>query len=222
MKKNTNTKRNPILMTLAAGALLLGLAFAQMGGGPQAAQQPTTPLTEEAKTALYYALTGPEGEYAAYAMYSAVIEKYGAVEPYVSIQQAEAKHIAALQRQLDAYGIAYPENPYLGKVPAPESLEDAAKAWAEGEVNNVAMYDELMPLVADYPNLVQVFTNLRAASENMHLPAFQLAAENGGTLTPEQMQELQQKTGHTHGAGGQGAGGQGNCNHTAPAPATTN
>ncbi len=206
-------KKPTMILTLAAGSLVLGLGFgfAQMGQGkgPGAgagyAQPQTQPLSEEAKNALLEALTGPEGEYAAYAMYTAVIEKYGEVEPYVSIRKAEAKHIEALKRQLDRYGVDYPaENPYLGQVSAPESLEAAAKAWAEGEVANVAMYDRLMEAVADYPGLVQVMDHLRAASQERHLPAFTLAAENGGTLSPEQMQEL-----HTSFAPKQGQGNHG-------------
>lgn len=206
-------KKPTMILTLAAGSLVLGLGFgfAQMGQGkgPGAgagyAQPQTQPLSEEAKNALLEALTGPEGEYAAYAMYTAVIEKYGEVEPYVSIRKAEAKHIEALKRQLDRYGVDYPaENPYLGQVSAPESLEAAAKAWAEGEVANVAMYDRLMEAVADYPGLVQVMDHLRAASQERHLPAFTLAAESGGTLSPEQMQEL-----HTSFAPKQGQGNHG-------------
>ena len=38
----------------------------------------------------------PEGEYAAYAMYSAVIVEFGSVEPYVSIREAEGRHIEAI------------------------------------------------------------------------------------------------------------------------------
>ncbi|ADR37572.1 hypothetical protein Ocepr_2122 [Oceanithermus profundus DSM 14977] len=210
-------KKQTMILTLAAGSLVLGLGFgfAQMGQGkgPGAgagyAQVQTQPLSEEAKNALLEALTGPEGEYAAYAMYTAVIEKYGEVEPYVSIRKAEAKHIEALKRQLDRYGVDYPaENPYLGQVSAPESLEDAAKAWAEGEVANVAMYDRLMEAVKDYPNLVQVFDHLRAASQERHLPAFSLAAENGGTLSPEQMQELHDTFASQRGQGQGNHGGQ--------------
>lgn len=217
-------KKQTMILTLAAGSLVLGLGFgfAQMGQGkgPGAgagyAQVQTQPLSEEAKNALLEALTGPEGEYAAYAMYTAVIEKYGEVEPYVSIRKAEAKHIEALKRQLDRYGVDYPaENPYLGQVTAPESLEAAAKAWAEGEVANVAMYDRLMEAVQDYPNLVQVMEHLRAASQERHLPAFSLAAENGGTLSPEQMQELHGTFAGQRGQGQEGHGGQ-DCQRQGP------
>jgi len=190
-------KKNRIILTIVAVLGAFGMALAQHGPAASA------PLSDEAKQAILEALTGPEGEYAAYAMYTAVIEKFGAVEPYVSIREAEARHIEALKRLLDRYGVDYPaENPYLGNVPAPESLEAAARAWAEGEIKNVAMYDRLLPLVQDYPDAVQVFENLRRASQEKHLPAFQAAAENGGTLTKAQMQEL----GMGHGGQGHGPG----------------
>jgi len=132
------------------------------------------------------ALMGPDGEYAALASYQAVIDTFGNVEPYVSIQQAEARHADALIRQLDRMGVEVPDNPYLGNVPAPADLQTAATAWAEGEVANVELYDTLMEQAQD-DRLIRVFDNLRRASAEEHLPAFELAAENGGTLTPEQM-----------------------------------
>jgi len=192
-------------LAVSMGVLLvLGMGLGLAQGGPPAGRgagyaASGGQISEEAKQALLEALTGPEGEYAAYAMYDAVIKKYGEVEPYVSIRRAEANHIAALQHQLDSYGIEYPkENPYVGKVSAPDSLEEAAAAWAEGEIANVEMYDRLLAKVADYPNLVRVFENLRSASLNQHLPIFKAAAENGGSLTLAQMQEL----GVAHGHGG--------------------
>jgi len=192
-------KRNKFILTVIALLGAFGLALA--------AKPSTANLSEPAKEAIIEALTGPAGEYAAYAMYNAVIDKYGEVEPYVSIREAEARHIEALKRVLDRYGVAYPkENPYIGKVQAPESLEEAAKAWAEGEVENVAMYDRLIGAVSDYPDVVRVFENLRRASQEKHLPAFLAAAENGGTLTKAQMQQL----GMSHGHGGQGQG-RGKC-----------
>ncbi len=156
--------------------------------------------------AAWEALMGPDGEYAAWAMYGAVIQKFGQVEPYVSIQQAEGRHIEALTRQLNRLGVQVPDNPYIGKVTAPASLKEAAAAWAEGEIANVALYDRLMQAAASDPNLPRVFGNLRNASLNAHLPMFRKAAEGDGTLTQAQMMEFQ---GHGHGQGHGRRGGQG-------------
>jgi len=138
---------------------------------------------------LSVALMGPDGEYAAAASYQAVIDKFGDVEPYLSIQAAEERHSDALIRQLGRLGVDVPDNPYLGTITAPQDLATAAAAWAEGEVANIAMYDLLLTETTD-PALVNVLKNLRSASLESHLPAFKAAAENGGTLTAEQMAEF--------------------------------
>ena len=41
----------------------------------------------------WLALLGPDGEYAAAAMYQAVIDEFGDIEPYVSIKEGEERHI---------------------------------------------------------------------------------------------------------------------------------
>ena len=133
---------------------------------------------------------GPEGEYAAAASYAAVLDAFGQVEPYASIRAAEERHIDALTRQLQRLGVTPPANPYLGRVPAPATLAAAAQAWADGEVANVALYDKLLAAVSGDPGLTRVFTNLRRASADMHLPVFRAAATSGGTLTAAQLIEL--------------------------------
>ena len=135
---------------------------------------------------LWEALMGADGEYAALASYQAVLDEYGDVEPYATIMEAEARHADALGRQLERLGVEVPENPYLGDIPAPADLQTAAEAWAEGEILNVELYDQLIA-DAESEQVIKVFNNLRSASLDSHLPAFELAAENGGVLTAEQM-----------------------------------
>ena len=171
---------------------------------PTESPAPTEPETEEAQDSVddsqpviksqmtdaeivLAALMGPDGEYAAAASYEAVLNKYGSVEPYATIYQAELRHINALVRQLERLGEPVTANPYTGKIMAPKDLTTAAEAWALGEILNVELYDDLIPKT-DNANLLRVLGNLRSASLEMHLPAFELAAENGGTLTSEQMQ----------------------------------
>ena len=154
-------------------------------------EQPPEALEgDPASAAAWEALMSPDGEYAAYAAYSAVIEEFGQVEPYVAIRAAELRHVEALTRQLERRGVTVPENPFLGEVPAPADLATAATAWADGEVANVALYDELLTQVTDDATLTRVLTNLRRASLEMHLPAFRAAADSGGTLTDQQMTAL--------------------------------
>jgi hypothetical protein len=127
------------------------------------------------------ALMSPVGEYAAAASYLAVLDSFGMVEPYATILQGELRHIDALTRQLERAGVEVPENPYIGIVAAPADLQTAAEAWAQGEINNVALYDELLAQ-ADDARLVKVLGNLRRASLESHLPLFEAAAAAGGTL----------------------------------------
>lgn len=154
-----------------------------------AVASPSPPVDPTARAA-WDALMGPDGEYAAAASYQAVIDRYGPVEPYISIKAGEERHIEALVRQLGRFDTTAPANPYLGKIAAPTDLTSAAKAWADGEVANVAMYDELLIAAKNDPGLTRVFTNLRRASQEMHLPAFKAAADNGGQLTADQMDTL--------------------------------
>ena len=85
-------------------------------------------------------------------------------------------------------------------IAAPADLQAAAQAWAEGEVANVELYDKLLSLTDD-PQLVKVLNNLRSASLDSHLPAFEEAAENGGVLDD--------MSGLDHSANGKGRGGHG-------------
>jgi hypothetical protein len=130
---------------------------------------------------------GADGEYAAAAAYAAVIDRYGNVEPYVRIERAELRHVAALVRQLERFGVTVPPNPWIGTIPAPDNLEAAALAWANGEVANVALYDRLLTQTGGDAALDRVFANLRRASEESHLPLFRLAAESGGTIPVDQL-----------------------------------
>ena len=198
------------VLTLIAATLLVGtLASCSMADGeinvdptkvatvteeivPALPEIPVIDITTGAPAAgtnealAWEALMGPDGEYAAAASYAAVLDKYGQVEPYATIYQAELKHVDALIKQLDRAGIVAPANPYMGKIEAPAELTTAAQAWAEGEILNVEMYDVLIAQSSD-SNLTKVLNNLRSASLDSHLPLFELAAANGGTLTAEQM-----------------------------------
>lgn len=149
-----------------------------------------TAPTDKVGAAVWEALMGPDGEYAAASSYEAVIEKFGPVEPYVSIERAELRHIAALTRQLRRLGVDVPDNPYTGTITAPKDLTTAAQAWADGEIANVAMYDRLIAQSGSDQMVVRVLTNLRRASQESHLPLFGAAAANGGTLSPEDMRGM--------------------------------
>ncbi len=156
---------------------------------PSGSASAPTPAPGTPAAAVWEALMGTNGEYANIARYAAIIDKFGPVQPYVNVKAAEEQHISALVRQLQRFGAEIPANPYLGKTSAPADLVSAAKAGVTGEQANVAMFDTLIPQVSDL-GLTRVFSNLRGASQDMHLPLFQAAVDHGGTLTDAQMVEL--------------------------------
>jgi hypothetical protein len=172
-------------------ALALALASAAATAQSQCRLAPASGKTfvasPAAEQALALALAGPDGEYAAYAEYAAILEKFGSVQPYATILQAEERHVAALKRQFEKLGLAVPENPYLGKVQAPTSLKAAAEAGVEAEKRNVAMYDQLLALVKDQGGLAQTFTHLQTASRDCHLPALLAAVANDGQLAAQSL-----------------------------------
>lgn len=136
-----------------------------------------------------------EDERKAEATYAAIIEKFGPVRPFINIISAERRHAAAIERQMQRLGFPIPSNEWEGKGEAPSSLARACELAVQAEIDNVALYDDLLPQIDD-PAVRQVFQNLQDASRNNHLPAFErcLAREKGGAGA---------------GMGGRGRGGHG-------------
>ena len=162
------------IAVLAAGSVVaLGAAY----GWWKACVTSQSELSIAAQEAVLDALEGPEGEYAAYATYAAFLDAYGPVNPFANIMASEERHIDALTRILDRYGVPLPaENPYLGAVSAPESLVAAAQAGVDAEIANAALYEEQLATVAQYSDIAEVFVSLQTASQEKHLPAFERAA----------------------------------------------
>ena len=175
----------PTLGTITI-TVLLGLsgAPAQAQRGAEKRRTETARTEPAAEQALIEALAGPDGEYAAHAEYAAIVQKFGEVQPYASIIRSEECHIAALKRHFEMRGLTVPGDPYTGKTQAPATLKEAAQAALAAEERNVAMYDQLLQRAKDQPDLVRVFTHLRWASREQHLPAFKAAAAKGGQFEP--------------------------------------
>lgn len=112
-----------------------------------------------------------DDERKAEASYAAVIEKFGPVRPFINIISAERRHAAAIENQMERLGFEIPENLWQGKVDAPSSLAIACKQAVQAEIENVALYDRLIPLIPD-AGVRHVFERLRDASRDNHLPAF--------------------------------------------------
>lgn len=171
-----SVKRSTIAVAVLLGALTAGCGQGpsdERGVGsepaapaPAAAGQPPTP---ELPAILTRAI---EEERGAKASYDKVIAAIGPVAPFPAIAGSEAQHIAALEAVATARGIALPSGSAEGQEP-PATRAEACATGVAAERADIALYDELLPQVEAYPDVVRVLTSLRAASENNHLPAFQ-------------------------------------------------
>lgn len=117
-----------------------------------------------------------DDEYKAHATYEAVINKLGSIRPFSMIIRAEEQHISSLKALYDKYGIPVPADPYTNVEVAATKAENCA-VGVQAEIDNAALYrEELLPAVADYPDITSVFTRLMNASQDNHLPAFSKCA----------------------------------------------
>lgn len=177
-----------VLAVMGAVWALPHSAAAQAYFGPRGADRPVaeTPggiaailedpyageLSEAEVEALKLALVD---EYRAWSTYETVIADFGAVRPFTNIQRAEENHIAALVALFNRYGLEVPVNEFAGNIPAFDTLAEACEAGVQAEIDNAALYDQLLSMVEN-PELVQVFTSLQEASQTKHLPAFERCA----------------------------------------------
>lgn len=171
--------RLPLLLVLTLGLSRLAWPAADQKGAEKLLRQPSAARLTAAQ-ALTEALAGPDGEYAARAEYAVIINKFGDVQPFATIVQAEQRHIEALKRHFEMRGLAVPADDYPGKVAAPATLAEAAASGVKAEERNVAMYERLLAATRDQRDLQTVFTHLQWASREHHLPAFKAAVDNRG------------------------------------------
>ncbi len=143
------------------------------GRGNGAGSSPVTgELDEASQAALVEAL---EEEYRALATYEAIMDQFGAAQPFASIARSEERHAEALVALFDLYGLDVPAAPEFEAAEF-DSLQDACAAGVQAEIADAALYDRLFEVVTA-PDVVRVFTNLQNASLNNHLPAFEACAE---------------------------------------------
>ncbi|WP_456274415.1 ferritin family protein [Bacillus sp. AK031] len=112
-----------------------------------------------------------EDEYLAQRRYDLILNKFGDVRTFSRIQQAELRHIYALQTLFQRYGIQIPEDESYLFATVRDTIKNAYASGVQGEIDNIAMYNTFLGynLPAD---IQAVFINLRNASLN-HLEAFE-------------------------------------------------
>jgi hypothetical protein len=142
-----------------------------------ASSEVKTTIDEKTKNALLDALAD---ERRAQAFYSAVIKKFGDVRPFSNIVKAEQKHEAHLLPLFQKYGVSVPKNEEASKeIKVPESIIDACKEGIKAEKKNLEMYNAFFAFVKEQ-DIRDVFTWLRDASQNNHLPAFERCSQGMG------------------------------------------
>ena len=154
-----------------------GLTAVSLGTG--AAQARTAPLPVPVIEAMNAALAD---ERKARATYEAILERFGDVRPFSNIVHAERRHIDALLPLYARYGVTVPDDTtVLPEEVFTEDMLGLCQIGVAAEIENVRLYDEeLLPAVADYPDIAAVMQRLRDASYDNHLPAFQRCVDRGG------------------------------------------
>lgn len=119
-----------------------------------------------------------DDEYKSYATYAQVIADIGPVRPFINIIEAEARHFSALLALFTAYGVTPPKDRWRGNAPRFASLPAACVAAVQGEIDNVAIYDRVLNST-NRTDILRVYSAVREASLDRHLPAFRRCAERG-------------------------------------------
>jgi len=136
-------------------------------------------------------------EFKAYETYSKIIEKFGLVQPFVNIKEAEAVHYSALVKLMEKYQIQIPINDWYLKIEIPNTLIECCEMGVAGEINNIAMYNNLLQY-AQEDDIKDVLFRLQAASFNNHLPTFRncvLAHYNSGNNENINQENIMEKLG---------------------------
>ncbi len=116
-------------------------------------------------------------EFKAYETYTKIIEKFGAITPFINIKEAEAVHYSALIPFLQKYNVQIPVNDWSEKIQVPNTYIECCELGVASEINNIAMYDNLIANTKE-EDVKDILYKLQAASYNNHLPAFRKAVLN--------------------------------------------
>ncbi len=144
--------------------------------GAQNQPVPSAPQIDPTQKAILAAL---DDERKAKGFYSAVLAKYGQVMPFTRIVQAEGRHESALLSLSEKYNIKTPADEWASKkIEVPQTLAAAYQEAIKIEKENVAMYDGFLKTIQQ-EDVRSVMSQLRWASKERHLPAFERHASGG-------------------------------------------
>lgn len=110
-------------------------------------------------------------EFHAFETYRAVLNKFGKVQPFVNILEAEKRHYSSLMPLLQKYQVPTPINNWAKKIETPNTLLECCEVGVAAEIDNILMYENLLQY-SDRDDIRDTLYRLQAASYNNHLPAF--------------------------------------------------
>ena len=113
-------------------------------------------------------------EYASKLYYQALMEVFGSSRRFDNLIRAEQRHAGALLNLFDRYGIEPPAQDEATVPTVPSTLQEAVQLAIDEEEANVAMYDRLLESAAG-ADVEFVFSNLRNASAEHHIPSLERA-----------------------------------------------
>jgi hypothetical protein len=159
-------------------------------------------MLEKLKQALEEALAD---EYKARATYQLVLQKFGQIRPFVNILQSEERHIQALFSLFQKYQIPIPIDTWKDRVEMPDSVLSACEAGVQAEIENGEMYERLLAMTEEYPDVQRVFMNLQRASQQNHLRAFQRCVQRFDVRPTHDLEfPIRGRRGRTQYRGGRG------------------
>ena len=140
-------------------------------------------------------------EFKAYETYTKIMEKFGFIQPFINIREAEARHYSILIPLLEKYGVEVPFNNWAEKIEVPNTYIECCELGVASEIKNIAMYDNLISHTVEL-DVKDVLFRLQAASYNNHLPAFRNCVINHYTTANNEefnQEDLMQKLGEYQG-----------------------
>lgn len=121
-----------------------------------------------------------EDEYLARAEYIAIMDTYGTIRPFSSIEKAEESHIDFIKDVCLKRNISVPPDEGSEHAVTPPTLRSAFETGIQAEIDNIAMYERFLKenALAEKENedVKKLFQNLKQASEN-HLRTFRRQLE---------------------------------------------
>lgn len=163
--------------TLHISGFIVAVAVAaSMGaacGGSSTLPTSPTPVSSTSGALLSGMTSALQAEYKSEAIYARVLADFGVVLPFATIVEAERMHVSSVAALFTSRSLAIPVSEWTtSNAPRFLTVREACANAAASERGVVALYDSL--LAANPPRDVwMVYTNLRSASFNNHLPAFE-------------------------------------------------